>query len=825
MKKFVKITLISTLVLAILGGGLGYYVYSNFMPILKTEINNSLAVKVDVTDISITGLRDFPKLGVKFNKVSIDESTAHYNTKLVEAEEISLFIDLMKMYKGEYVIDAITLRNGHVHIADLKAGSNYMIFKPSEGNDSSSVSFEIKDLKLINCKLAYTHTPSEFDSKAYTKRADIQIKYIGDNTQLRIKTGLENLFLKLEDEAYVNNKNVRINTAIDVNSASEIVSIAQSDLEIEDVALRTEGSVNFSQKTEVNFTFTSNNTKAQSLISVLPESIASSFEHIQLKGDASINGFFKGKMYGDYNPSFGFDYALDNTTLRVPDQKVELKGVSATGLLEIPNIVNLRTAKATCKLNKARTNNNFLKGDLSVTNFERPAIAWNGELDFSLPFLLALAERSDLTASDGRVTMNGKVRLTLDLEKNDIAPNSLFFNGNLRTQGVKGHYNDPEIDIKRFDLDVAANNDRLKIHKCNIEYNSTTLKLSGDIDDFQQLADPFHKVVLRGELVVDNLVLDELIATESDSTEEVGTTAASSTLSPIGLDLKTTLNNFRYNDFQAKSIRGELSSNQHEITMHNCAIDALDGTTVADIGFKKWGKNFLLDVTSDVRNIDITEMFRQFNNFEQEEITHKHLSGRLSGRIRTKIILDQNYEPILPKLYALLNIEINDGQLRNYEPLTELSSFVNIDDLRNVKFSTISVDSIEIFDTTIFIPKIRIENSALNLTIKGTHSFSNYMDYRMELSVAELLATKGNWFEKKKERRIEQNVEGGLTAYIIMRGTPDDLKIIYDRETVQAKVKDEIKEEKQKFIRALKGDASLKDDEVKTKDYDDVWDE
>ena len=99
------------------------------------------------------------------------------------------------------------------------------------------------------------------------------------------------------------------------------------------------------------------------------------------------------------------------------------------------------------------------------------------------------------------------------------------------------------------------------------------------------------------------------------------------------------------------------------------------------------------------------------------------------------------------------------------------------------------------------------------------------MNYQMSLSVAELLATKANWIAKKKEKRIEKNTNGGLTAHIIMEGTPDDLKISYDRATVKENVKEEIKKEKSNFIKALKGEGSLEDEEIESKNYDDVWDE
>ena len=251
---------------------------------------------------------------------------------------------------------------------------------------------------------------------------------------------------------------------------------------------------------------------------------------------------------------------------------------------------------------------------------------------------------------------------------------------------------------------------------------------------------------------------------------------------------------------------------------------ALDGTVNGEISFQNWGDNYLLDIQSELRKVNIKKLFSQFNNFYQNEITAKNISGILNGNVVTKVILGHNYNPILPKIYAKSKITIDNGALSEYEPLKELSSFVNIKDLENVKFKTLS-NSIEIFDQTIFIPKMKIENNALNLQLEGTHTFDNLMSYAMEISVAELLATKANWIAKKAEKRIERNKNGGLTAYVIMEGTPDDLKIKYDRSTVKENLKEEIKNEKKRFIKTLKGENTLQDQEKKTKNYDDIWDE
>jgi len=148
---------------------------------------------------------------------------------------------------------------------------------------------------------------------------------------------------------------------------------------------------------------------------------------------------------------------------------------------------------------------------------------------------------------------------------------------------------------------------------------------------------------------------------------------------------------------------------------------------------------------------------------------------------------------------------------------------VELDDLKDIKLKEMS-NTVEIRDRTIYIPTTEVQSNAMNLTIGGTHNFDNFMDYRLKIRITELLASKSGWVKKKKECQLEENKEGGLSAYVIMVGTPDDLKIKYDRKTVQENIKKEIKKETKNFFQDLKKE--IKREKSNTKDRRKVeWDE
>ncbi len=823
LKKFLKILFFVSIIAIIVAGGFTFYFYKNVKPILIEELNKRLAVEVKVNEIKLASFKEFPKIGITLNNVIIDESSPFYGQSLLEAKQLSLFLDVLKLTKKEYIIDAITIDNGILNVADLIGASNYDITKPSKSKVESEISFGIKKLVLKNCKLTYTHVPSNFVFSSYAPKSKVSIKYTLDKTDVSIKSIFDSTNIAYDNENYVNNKRLNVNTSITVNSATELVIIQPSNLAIEKIELNVKGRVNYSKRSSLNIAFEGNKTTAKHVLSVLPPSFNSSVSHIQLGGDVGLKGFIKGMTYKGKSPSFGLDFLLENGNLGVKGQKLRLDGIDTEGDVVLPNISDFKTARVILKIKNATSKNNSIDGNLQINNFEEPQINWQGKANLDAPFLTSLAGNSGFKATNGNISLEGNLKLSYDLQKQGLKDNSLEYNGKITVDKFVGQLQNPQLDVKELNANLSADLNKIIINSCDFLYNNTSGELMGYITNYANLTSKNNNTELVGKLKVNNLNVNELIPPASSNNGAISEHTTTDII-PIKLKLKAELNSFTYNDFIAEQMIGNLVSNRKKINMPSCKIKALSGNTTANLILKKWGANYLLDINADVKNVDITEMLKQFNNFEQNEITSENLSGRLTGTILTKVILDGNYEPVLPKLYAKANLTLENGQLKNYEPLQELSAFVKIEDLRNVKFKTLK-NTIEIFDQTIFIPKMRIENSALNLELAGSHTFENYMQYNISLSVAELLAKQANWLAKRRAEIVQNNDQKGLTAHIIMEGTPNDLNFMYDKATLKKSVKEELKEEKKNFIKALKGEATLEKETSETKNYDDVWDE
>ena len=109
----------------------------------------------------------------------------------------------------------------------------------------------------------------------------------------------------------------------------------------------------------------------------------------------------------------------------------------------------------------------------------------------------------------------------------------------------------------------------------------------------------------------------------------------------------------------------------------------------------------------------------------------------------------------------------------------------------------------------IYIPEMVIGSSLRDLTVSGTHSFDQKINYKLKVPIAKAGA-------KDKDERfgaIEQDASGKLFLYLIISGTTDDMKIQYDKRAVTGKISERFKTEKEELKQLFK----FKTDSLKVK--------
>ncbi|UPT69215.1 MAG: AsmA-like C-terminal region-containing protein [Sphingobacteriales bacterium JAD_PAG50586_3] len=215
-----------------------------------------------------------------------------------------------------------------------------------------------------------------------------------------------------------------------------------------------------------------------------------------------------------------------------------------------------------------------------------------------------------------------------------------------------------------------------------------------------------------------------------------------------------------------------------------------------------------------LNNIDIHSLFYEFDDFGQTTMQSKHLKGRLTASVAFAANWTKKLDILLPSIEAESDVKLENGELIDFEPITAMSKFIQVDELKHIFFSNLS-NHIIIRNSTIQIPTTEIQSSALNLSAWGTHDFDNNIDYHVRVNLRELLSKK---FIKNKKQQVDADGEtvqddgrGGSNLFLLVTGTADNPKVKYDVGAVKNKIKEDFKKEKFVLKGILKKEFGSKD--------------
>ena len=193
-----------------------------------------------------------------------------------------------------------------------------------------------------------------------------------------------------------------------------------------------------------------------------------------------------------------------------------------------------------------------------------------------------------------------------------------------------------------------------------------------------------------------------------------------------------------------------------------------------------------------VDTIDLVQMLYQFDNFGQDYIVSNNLSGRLSGSVYGRLMIHANMVPQIERSEFFMKLEITEGELKNYKPLSALSDYFKDKNLSRIRFDTLS-NQILVSKGIINIPNMTINSSLGFMDISGRQDLDNNMEYYFKIPLKvvtkaarqKLFGKRGQVVDSTQIDAIQYKNDAKKTWYLNLKleGNADDYKISLGKKT------------------------------------------
>jgi hypothetical protein len=139
-----------------------------------------------------------------------------------------------------------------------------------------------------------------------------------------------------------------------------------------------------------------------------------------------------------------------------------------------------------------------------------------------------------------------------------------------------------------------------------------------------------------------------------------------------------------------------------------------------------------------------------------------------------------------------------NGALIDFEPVKQLSAFIELSELENIRFEQLENDFF-IRNNFLYIPQMDVKSSAADLSVNGRHGFDNDYEYHVRVLLSEILSKK---LKKPKPNTTEFGAVkddglGRTSVLLKIEDRGEDVKVSYDMKAAGNEIRKDIKAERE----------------------------
>lgn len=769
------------------------------------EANKSLGTPVDIGQIEISAWDDFPNLAITFKDVYVEDSHKQIYP-LFKAKTVSFSLNALDAMKGKYSIQGLRIDESETHLKiDENGKTNFAIFKESTNKTNDNIGFDLHKVKLTRTNVVYQDLKLRQHHEFESEDLIASVKSVKHIYHIEAKGDVLIGKITFKKLSLLEKKKFNVDTVIDYDDENKNVGIRKSTLNLGKSDFEVEGDYNFKDRDMINVAVLGKNTTIQTVLSLLPENLTDKVKEYESRGDVYFSLTMKGEMQ---KPFMSVSFGCKNASIFHPNYQSKIEEANLQGSFASPVLTDFSQAEIFLKNFSGKLNGKEFKANLSIQNFEDPHVALEFKGDIDAGSIQNFYPIENVKNISGMVAAEFSIEGRTSLLKKKSTAQQVQTSGSLELKNIS--FTSGKQNIHFEDINGALHFDKADIAMSNV---------TGRLDRSDFLLNGFLKNVItyvlfenqpigiEADLKSNFLDLDQLFAL---GIGESGSKDFGFVISPnLHLNFNCDVKSMKYKRFTPREIKGDLLVKNQVAVSRHLVFKAMGGM-IEGGGIVEAKNKKVIDVSSSFQltGIYIDSAFYVFENFYQNFIEAKHLKGQTNATVGFEMSLDEKLKLFSETLTADISALIKNGELNNFEPMQRLNKYVDDDALSHLRFADLRND-IHIENKTIFIPQMEVKSNASAISLSGTHSFDQHIDYR----VIAPLRNKKKIDPDEAFGAIEES--GGQTkVFLKIIGTTDKYEVKLDKQATKQKIVSDLKKEVKELKEAFQSRGAKKKKEV-----------
>ncbi len=773
--------------------------------IILKSLNKSISTKFEFETVRLSFLRKFPKASLDLINVLIHSSpgfdrsafSAINTDTLLAAKSIFIEFSITDIYHGIYNIERIGVKEGLLRLFTDTAGMvNYDITVETGEKTDGDLTIDLNRISLDDLKAYYNNLATELIIEGVIENGHLKSRISGDEIDFTAVSAMQISNFQLYKTRIKNTISADIDLSLHSSDSGTVFN--KGFLKFDNYSFGLKGFI--SSDDLLDLSLTGENLDIQRIKKYLPEEFLKKISDYDPAGVLQVSSRIKGLVTRTSYPGIEINFQLENGSVILMDKALSLNGVSLSGFFTNGQEQIPKTSLFTLDNFRGNLGSAQYTGSLSLSNFD----SLNGILQ--LKGKVIPGELKDFFRIKTISSSEGSIDVDLKMEGSFPKKNKYSFWDILNLNpDADLNFNSFSIGIKNNSIIINQVNGNLAIadsvtaDNLRFDYKDHKFVVNGIFKELPEwLAGKSAILIASASIRCGHLKPESLFPAASAADSSSEREKAYSLPTDIILDLNFAIDTFSFRKFRAEKINGTLSYKPKLVNFKILRMNSLDGM-ISGNGFivQNTDKSFNARGSFDLEKVNINSAFRSFNNFGQDFLKAENINGNLSGSLSLLLPADSLLKIDIKSINAEGKYVLANGALIDFEPVKQLSSFIELSELENISFEQLENDFF-IRNNILFIPQMDIKSSAADLSVNGKHSFNNDYEYHVKILLSEMLSKK---LKKTKLNTTEFGAVkddglGRTSVLLKIENNGEDVKVGYDIKAAGNQIKNDIRTER-----------------------------
>jgi len=789
---------------------------------LKRRLNRDFKARSNFSNIDISWFRHFPHMAVGLDHLQVIGIGEFSDDTLIAAKQLDISFSLLSTIFGDSIrLYALNLEEPRIHAIIHKNGrDNWNILKTSEFQITNQPA-TTKPLSLDLQGYSIHHGYFSFINESTQQKAEIvNVDHEGkgdfrtEEFSLKTKTTADAVSYSNGGAiSWVNQAKASMNIIFQVDKRTHTYSFHGGELAFNHLNLNTEGF--FQQVSDsaynMDLKFDVPSTDFKNILSMVPSFYNKDFDNIKTQGSANFTGLIKGRYDNKHRPAFHVYLDIKNGFFQYADLQKAVQNINL--FVHIDNQDGL--------------------ADHTIINIPRGHIEMASDtLDFHLLFKNGGAEPLIDAEAKGKIDF-AKIAQWSKLDPGTKLKGMLLADAYVHENGLKSEKHGHEsfkaggsLDLSNFSYSsiahpgiVSVDELLLTFHPENVllnelkgEWMTTHFTADGSFNNI--FTDLVQNKPMEASIHVnaDELSLNDWMGIPlMTNSNEVPARVVSNVVVPAGIiaNIRVDAGKVHYDNLDLENLSGNLQIADETIKLNDIKADALDGSVLINGSYstKSSIKNPEIKMTYDAKTMDIQKTFFAFNTVQKILPVGKFISGKLSAQVYMSGRLGDNMKPDLGTLSGEGNIQLIEGEMKDFGPFDKLAQSLDIAQLHDLPVNNIN-SSFSFKNNKVQVNDFTVNVNGMEMEIGGSHGFDQSLNYGIKLKVPTTqLGEKGRLWVKNEvsqaaSKGIPVQLGRDISMNVVMSGTINSPLVETDMNDMISNAATDLKAQVDHFVNA-----------------------